>query len=163
MYKWTVNFKFLPESVFLSKSLAGFLMIAHLLLLLVFYLSQWRKKGLPNNAMKTVNKLWSTKKVSRKLQNEDILWIIFSGNFVGICCARSLHYQFYSWYFHSLPFLIWSTTLPTILKLLIFFGIELCWNVYPSTTLSSSILLFLHSILLYYLVTRPAKIKAKDL
>ena len=25
------------------------------------------------------------------------LWVVFSGNFVGIACARTLHVQFYSW------------------------------------------------------------------
>jgi alpha-1,3-mannosyltransferase len=26
-----------------------------------------------------------------------ILLVVFSGNFIGIVCARTLHYQFYSW------------------------------------------------------------------
>ena len=26
-----------------------------------------------------------------------ILFLVFSGNFIGIVCARTLHYQFYSW------------------------------------------------------------------
>ena len=27
----------------------------------------------------------------------EALWIVFSGNFVGIVCARTLHFQFYAW------------------------------------------------------------------
>lgn len=27
----------------------------------------------------------------------DIVTTMFVGNFVGVVCARSLHYQFYSW------------------------------------------------------------------
>jgi alpha-1,3-mannosyltransferase len=27
----------------------------------------------------------------------DIVTTMFVGNFIGIVCARSLHYQFYSW------------------------------------------------------------------
>lgn len=28
---------------------------------------------------------------------DDVLYIVFLSNFVGILCSRTLHYQFYSW------------------------------------------------------------------
>lgn len=39
----------------------------------------------------------------------EVLMALFTANLLGICVARSLHYQFYSWYFHSLPYLLFST------------------------------------------------------
>lgn len=69
---------------------------------------------------------------------------MFIVNFIGIVCARSLHYQFYSWYFHSLPYLLWSTNFSTIGRFLILALIELCWNTYPSTDLTSGLLHICH-------------------
>lgn len=45
-----------------------------------------------------------------------MLLILFSSNLVGMVFARSLHYQFYVWYFYSLPFLLWSTPLPPVIR-----------------------------------------------
>ncbi len=32
------------------------------------------------------------------LNGDTVLYIVFTANFVGILCARSLHFQFYSWW-----------------------------------------------------------------
>ena len=49
------------------------------------------------------------KQVQRvKLRADHVLLVIFSGNFIGILCARTLHFQFYAWYYHTLPFLLWQ-------------------------------------------------------
>ncbi len=91
-----------------------------------------------------------------KLRAAEVLRIVFTGNFIGIVCARTLHYQFYSWYFHSLPFLIWCTGLRTRHKLLLWGCIEAVWNVYPSTPPSSAVLLACHCTLLAALwLARP--------
>uniref|UniRef100_A0A182K6K7 dolichyl-P-Man:Man5GlcNAc2-PP-dolichol alpha-1,3-mannosyltransferase n=1 Tax=Anopheles christyi TaxID=43041 RepID=A0A182K6K7_9DIPT len=73
---------------------------------------------------------------------------IFLSNFIGIVCARSLHYQFYVWYFHSLPYLTWYTEYTTSLKFLLLVLIEFCWNTYPSTVMSSALLHMCHVFLL---------------
>ncbi|XP_013148455.1 PREDICTED: lethal(2)neighbour of tid protein 2 [Papilio polytes] len=74
---------------------------------------------------------------------------MFLTNFIGVVCARSLHYQFYSWYFHSLPYLLWSTNLSVIVRFLILALIEFCWNTYPSTNATSAMLHVCHLIILY--------------
>lgn len=73
---------------------------------------------------------------------------LFLSNFIGIVCARSLHYQFYIWYFHSLPYLLWSTPFSTNVRFLLLFLIELCWNTYPSTDFSSGLLHVCHLVVL---------------
>lgn len=74
---------------------------------------------------------------------------IFLANFIGIICARSLHYQFYVWYFHSLPYLAWFTEFDVKVKFLLLGLIELAWNTYPSTDFSSGILHACHIVLLF--------------
>lgn len=39
----------------------------------------------------------------------DIAVAMFTSNLIGIAFSRSLHYQFYVWYYHSVPFLLWSS------------------------------------------------------
>ncbi|CAG9854439.1 unnamed protein product [Phyllotreta striolata] len=72
----------------------------------------------------------------------------FVTNLIGVACARSLHYQFYSWYFHSLLYLVFCTEYRNSFKFLLLGLIEYCWNVYPSTNISSTILHCCHIVLL---------------
>ena len=74
--------------------------------------------------------------------------ILFLTNFIGIVFARTLHVQFYSWYFHSLPYLLWSVPISNGTRILLFYGIELSFNVFPSTWLSSLILQSCHVFLM---------------
>lgn len=73
---------------------------------------------------------------------------IFLCNFIGLVCSRSLHYQFYVWYFHSLPHLVWFTEFRLSYKFLLLGLIEYCWNTYPSTNVSSALLHVCHLVLL---------------
>ena len=54
--------------------------------------------------------------LSPSTMTADMLLMLFSSNLVGMVFARSLHYQFYVWYFYSLPFLLWTTPLPVALR-----------------------------------------------
>ncbi|XP_023934397.2 lethal(2)neighbour of tid protein 2 [Bicyclus anynana] len=82
---------------------------------------------------------------------------MFLVNFIGIVCARSLHYQFYSWYFHTLPYLLWSTNYSVIVRFLILALIELCWNTYPSTEITSVMLHICHLTILYGVFEKMSK------
>ncbi|TYH93992.1 hypothetical protein ES332_A12G011300v1 [Gossypium tomentosum] len=148
---WSVNFKFVPEPIFVSKEFALSLLIAHLVLLVLFAHYKWCKHegGLFKFLRSRISfcSITSCSAWPKTLKKEHIVTTMFVGNFIGIICARSLHYQFYSWYFYSLPHLLWITAFPTLLRVLIFVGVELCWNVFPSNLYSSLLLLCLHLLI----------------
>lgn len=72
-----------------------------------------------------------------------IVYTLFTINFIGIFCARSLHYQFYSWYYYTIPFFVCFGPY-TIVKLILFFGIEYVYMSYPPQSALSQLLLFVH-------------------
>lgn len=41
---------------------------------------------------------------------------MFTANLIGVAFSRSLHYQFYVWYYHSLPALLWATRFSPLAK-----------------------------------------------
>lgn len=77
----------------------------------------------------------------RDISGHFIITTIFMSNFIGIAFARTLHYQFYVWYFHTIPYLLWHTgSLPLLVKIFVFFSIEVAFNIYPATWWSSALL-----------------------
>ncbi|KAL4221776.1 dolichyl-P-Man:Man(5)GlcNAc(2)-PP-dolichol alpha-1 [Mactra antiquata] len=151
-YKWTVNWRLLPEEIFLNKYFQLSLLVAHVIILLLFVVYKW-KRYLPKMEFKKPN---------IKLSADQILLPLFTANFIGMCFSRSLHYQFYVWYFHTLHYLLWSTNLPVVLRVLILGVIELCWNTYPSTVLSSSMLHVCHLLTLIGLWLSPMMLPRKQ-
>lgn len=77
-----------------------------------------------------------------------IIFTIMSSNLIGIVFARSLHYQFYCWYFHSLPYLLFQTNLPIVARIVVLFTIEYSFNIFPASALSSAALQICHVVLL---------------
>lgn len=154
LHKWTVNYRFLPDVIFTNVYFHLALLAMHLLLLGVFYKS-WTTyfksyhnfKSLEKNIKKQVRDNYETLDMS--IAANLLVLPFFVSNFIGIVCARSLHYQFYVWYYHSLPYLLWSTSYSNTLRYLILGIIELCWNTYPSTVYSSAALHLCHLTILY--------------
>ncbi|XP_037945262.1 lethal(2)neighbour of tid protein 2 [Teleopsis dalmanni] len=214
-YKWTVNYRFLPQILFINKYFHLSLLALHIILLLIFakpthyfftrylrlrelqkqlqpQLHQRNKdikaKGIASKKSKVVDKTPKEKLTAEqesflktfeknlqkstglntppKRENKEVpstekevsihfeqctqlaLLPFFLCNLIGVACARSLHYQFYVWYFHSLPYLAWSTEFSLGSRFLILGLIEMCWNTYPSTYFSSIALHLCHVVLL---------------
>jgi len=99
LYKWSTNWKFVSEEAFLSTGFAQTLLLLHGILLLIF---AWRwTEGIPLKALLT--------RRPKQPSADTILAAMFTCNLIGILCARSLHYQFYSWYAWTVPYLLWFT------------------------------------------------------
>ena len=91
------------------------------------------------------------------LTAEFIISALFVSNFIGIVFARTLHYQFYCWYFHMLPYLLWGTVggifngwMWNIVKVGILCSVEVAFNVFPATSWSSLMLQVYRQILQIY-------------
>ncbi|KAI8360646.1 glycosyltransferase [Mortierella sp. GBAus27b] len=150
-YRWTVNWKFLDQETFLSQELAKVLLAGHLVVLFAFVFLRWSRseggivpvilRGL--TASKTVLSIHA-----HYMKPSHVSTLLFTSNFIGIVFARSLHYQFYAWYYMTLPYLLWQTPWPRLIRILLLGAIEWSWNVYPATPNSSGVLVASHLVIL---------------
>jgi len=143
-FKWTVNWRMLSVEVFADRRFHFMLLALHLTVLLLFAATKWKKN------LKSLFGLLDYRKFEpTKLTSEEIVRVLFICNFVGIVFSRSLHYQFYIWYYHTLPYLLWCCNYSSAFRLLILGLIEMCWNIYPSTTISSTTLHICHAAIMF--------------
>lgn len=156
IYKWTVNWKFIPEQWFLSRQFAILLLLIHLRLLWAFVNHNWFiEEGGVSQAL--IQFFGMRRSTQSKVNSDRIVSIVFMSNYLGILCARSLHYQFYSWYFHTIPFLLVRSNVSLSYKLIVFLGIEVSWNIFPSNEYTSANLFLMHVCLLCFSWLYPAK------
>ncbi|KAK3841968.1 MAG: dol-P-Man:Man(5)GlcNAc(2)-PP-Dol alpha-1,3-mannosyltransferase [Linnemannia gamsii] len=150
-YQWTVNWKFLDEKTFLSGEWAKCLLVGHFVVLFAFVFLRWSRS---EGGIFAVIKKGFTASSSvlaihaQYMQPTHVLTLLFTSNFIGVVFARSLHYQFYAWYFMTLPYLLYQTRIPVIVSALLLGAIEWSWNVFPATSQSSGVLVVSHLIIL---------------
>lgn len=167
-HRWTVNWRFLPEDVFVHPYFHVALLLLHVAALL-YCAPDWithvrsyarlrrAERDIRPQLRKREKRLLDTSSASRLLVRP-----LFVANFIGVAFSRSLHYQFYVWYYHALPYVAWCTGYNTALKLTILGVIELCWNTYPSTVYSSVALHLCHATLLYGILKNRSSSDAKE-
>ncbi|XP_029471182.1 dol-P-Man:Man(5)GlcNAc(2)-PP-Dol alpha-1,3-mannosyltransferase isoform X2 [Rhinatrema bivittatum] len=152
LFEWTVNWRFLPEEVFLHRGFHLSLLTAHLGVLVLFCLCCWKRSE--ENIVSLLKAPEHRKSPPQPLTANHIIFVLFTSNFIGVCFSRSLHYQFYVWYFHTLPYLLWCTPVRRhthFLNVLVLGLVELSWNTYPSTPYSSAALHLCHAVILLQL------------
>lgn len=145
LHEWTVNWRFLDEKTFTSPEFFKILILAHLVVLFVIFWPRWTN-------LVTLNQF-----NLNTIKRDDPIMTLFIANFIGIMFSRSLHYQFYIWYYHSLPMILWATRYSVAVKILILGCIEYSWNEYPSTKFSSLLLHASHLAILIGLFLRHNK------
>lgn len=119
LLKWSVNYAFLPESTLQSRYLAVALLSFHLLILVMFTQKIWTARYGGILGLLGLRGRENTKYLRAGFAQPSpaaALTAILTSNLIGITFARTLHYQFYAWYFHSLPYLLWKTELPVIIR-----------------------------------------------
>lgn len=147
LFEWTVNWRLLPEDVFLSRWFHLALLVGHLATLYHCH-HNWQQFLLSYAKLR---------RVPVPHCSQLLVLPLFMCNFIGVMFARSLHYQFYVWYYHSLHYLAWTTPYSVKIRLLLLGVIELCWNTYPSTLYSSLALHVCHLVLLGGLLSQIGK------
>lgn len=138
---------------FTSRGIASGLLALHATLLVAFGLVWCRAHG---GFFATMRKTM-TGQAFHQDTAQTIVRILFISNFVGIVCARTLHYQvpnvpqgnaqwssdseqFYSWYAHSLPFLTAAAGLHSVLSACLLGTIELAFVQFPPSATNSLML-----------------------
>lgn len=164
MYKWTVNWRFVDKETFQSKSFHNLLLALHVSVLLLFVFARWlhrRETGKAPTELVLRDGLLRFYKNTMDPKHailhpaggaRYVALVMMTSNLVGVLFARSLHYQFLSWYYYSVPFLLGEAGFPLALSVLLVAVHEWTWNAYPSTAASSISLVCVLSVLTFRLL-----------
>lgn len=115
---------------------------------------------------------WATAYPHRRLTPAHTLRSLLTANLIGVAAARTLHYQFYAWYWHSLPWLAviaagapaggprggggaaWAARVAAHLGVVAV--IEGVFNIYPPRPVAAAALHAAHAVLLVGLWHAPS-------
>lgn len=150
-FKWTVNWRFVGEDVFLSRPFAFTLLGLHGLVLATFLLRKWLKPALSRKPLSELilpiiqlSSPFSPRDeavVSTAITPQYVMTTILTANVVGLLFARSLHYQFYAYLAWSTPYLMWRSGAHPVAQYGLWVLQEWAWNVFPSTPTSSAVVI----------------------
>lgn len=136
MFKWTVNWRFVGEEVFLSKNFSLGLLALHAVLLAAFLSTTWLKPS-GSNLFGFIRSTIKGRQRTVALSKPFIMTVMLTSLAIGLLCARSLHYQFFAYLAWVTPFLLWRGGFHPVLIYAVWALQEWAWNTYPSTNASS--------------------------
>jgi len=150
-HRWSVNYQFVPENIFVHPLLGGVLLFLTLVTWGVAWRRVWcyrcfapRSDGQPPGSSAVKQSPQGHRgEQSKGLEASAIASIaltMMESNLIGVAFARTLHYQFYTWCFWMLPFVLTQTRLPWGVQVAIWCCISQGFERYPPTPLSSLVL-----------------------
>ncbi len=146
LFKWTVNWRFVGEDIFLSREFSTTLLVGHVCALILFALTRWLKpakrsiQDMISRMLQFEEPLGDVQhRVANRVTPQYVLTTVLTANIIGMLFARSLHYQFYAYLAWATPFLLWRSGVHPVFQYAIWAAQEWAWNVYPSTDQSSQV------------------------
>lgn len=136
LFKWTVNWRFVGEEVFLSRSFSLTLLALHVSLLGLFVATHWLRPSRSSVVVFARNSL-AGRQPTVVLSVRFVTTTLLTSLAIGLLCARSLHYQFFAYLSWTTPFLLWRAGFHPVILYTVWAVQEWAWNVFPSTTTSS--------------------------
>ena len=146
LFRWTVNWRFVGEDVFLSRPFAAALLALHAAALVALAAGRWlRPTRKPLGDLVAPMLVFASpftdreeKELTKSVNPRYVLTTLLTANVVGLLFARSLHYQFYAYLAWATPYLLWRSGVHPVVQYGLWALQEWAWNVYPSTPLSSA-------------------------
>ncbi|KAK7199921.1 dolichyl-P-Man:GDP-Man5GlcNAc2-PP-dolichyl alpha-1,3-mannosyltransferase [Novymonas esmeraldas] len=166
-HRWSVNYQFLDTDVFVMPELAIGLLVATAATWVLLWRTRWaprtyltdaesrvlrpviadtQRQGCATKAGATCGEeAVATRGREGEEAEEQAVYAatvstFFEANLVGVIFARSLHYQFYTWFFYTIPFVLSCTSYPRLLRVASFGLIRQGFERYPPTSTSSMML-----------------------
>jgi len=123
LFKWTTNWRFVGEEMFLSREFSISLLVGHVTVLAVFALTRWLAPS-GRSPMDMIARLLHgqeplgdiQQQLSRRITPQYVLTTVLTSDIIGMLFARSLHYQFYAYLAWATPFLLWRRGMHPVLQ-----------------------------------------------
>lgn len=124
----SVYWKWLPPSIFYSSAFHVLLQLCHLGLLAVFAYFFLTSASSDQLVLPKVRPLSARTIAPDRESPRGTITFLATMHFAGIAFAKSLHYSFYIWYFHTLPILYSAAHIPWLARPLLATLLEVSWN-----------------------------------